>query len=199
MFDQATLNFYDTEAPTYVASGKDGTNRWLPSFVSLLSPGANILELGCGGGIDAEALIKLGFNVEPTDGSAEIAVMAEERLKRKVKVMRFDELNATETYDAVLANASLLHVPRKQLPSILKLVFNALKPNGVHFASYKAGGTEGRDSFGRYFNYLDKQQLLKAYAESASWEIISVVEQIGGGFDGKQGPWLAITVRKPAI
>ena len=199
MFDQTTLNFYATEAPTYVASGKDGTNRWLPSFVALLPPNAYILELGCGGGIDAEALIKLSFNVDPTDGCAEIAAKAQERLKRSVKVMRFDELAAKETYDAVLANASLLHVPRKQLPSILKLVYNALKPNGIHFASYKAGGTEGRDKFGRYFNYPDKEQLLQAYLNSEPWEIISVVEQIGGGFDGKQGPWLAITARKPAF
>ena len=69
-----------------------------------------------------------------------MAAKAEARLGRPVKVMRFDELSEVETYDAVWANASLLHVPRGALGDVLALVFAALKPNGLHFASYKAGG-----------------------------------------------------------
>jgi hypothetical protein len=36
------------------------------------------------------------------------------------------------------------------LPEILALVFKALKPGGLHFASYKGGGAERRDRYGRY-------------------------------------------------
>jgi hypothetical protein len=35
-----------------------------------------------------------GFDVDPTDGTPEIARKAEERLGRSVRVMRFDELDA---------------------------------------------------------------------------------------------------------
>jgi len=195
--DSATLDFYSAEAPTYVASGIGGASRHLASFLDLLKPEARILELGCGGGRDAEAMIAAGFMVDPTDGTPEIARKAQERLGMDVRVMRFDELDAVEVYDAVWANASLLHVPRKALSKILALVFEALKPGGLHFASYKSGPAEGRDRYGRYFNYLSREDVTEAYRRSGPWEVVSIAEYIGGGYDGRQGPWVAITVQKP--
>src|SRR5262249_48163598 len=100
-------------------------SRNLHHFLGKLAPGARVLDLGCGSGRDAEAMIKAGFDVEATDGSPEIARLAEERLSRQVRVMRFDELDASEDYDAVWANASLIHVPRPALPHILDLIFKA--------------------------------------------------------------------------
>jgi SAM-dependent methyltransferase len=191
------MRFYSEEAPVYAASGRGLVNRRLHDFLELLPPRARILELGCGGGRDAEAMIAAGFDVDPTDGTPEIARKAEERLGRNVRVLRFDELDASEAFDAVWASASLLHVPRNSLPAVLELVFKSLKPGGLHFASYKGGGTEGRDRFGRYFNYLSRQEVTDAYEQSAPWEILSVNECLGGGYDGQQGPWVAITVRKP--
>ena len=85
-------------------------------------------------------MIAAGFDVDPTDGSPEIARIAEERLGRPVRVVHFDKLDALETYDAIWANASLLRVPRSSLPQIFALVFQALRPGGLHFASYKGGG-----------------------------------------------------------
>jgi SAM-dependent methyltransferase len=196
--DQSTLRFYADTAETYTASGPGGASRWLGTFLEKLRPGVKILELGCGGGRDAEAMLAAGFDVDPTDGTPEIARLAEERLGRKVRVMRFGELEAVAAYDAVWANASLLHVPRNSLPEVLGRVFTALKPGGLHFASYKGGGSEGRDGHGRYFNYLSRTELLDAYGRSAPWEVESVVEYVGGGYEGTQGPWVAITARRPA-
>jgi SAM-dependent methyltransferase len=191
------LRFYADTAETYTASGPGGASRGLATFLEKQRPGARILELGCGGGRDAEAMLAAGFDVDPTDGTPEIALKAEERLGRKVRVMRFDELEAVAAYDAVWANASLLHVPRDSLPEVLGRVFRALKPGGLHFASYKGGGSEGRDSHGRYFNYLSRAELLETYSRSAPWEVESVVEYVGGGYEGTQGPWVAITARRP--
>ena len=197
--DCATLEFYATEAPVYVASGKDGTSRWLAQFMGRLPVGARVLELGCGGGRDAEAMMAAGFAVRATDGSPAIAAKAAERLGRTVEVLRFDELTVVAAFDAVWASASLLHVPRPALPDVLARIYRALVPGGLHFASFKGGGTEGRDRFGRYFNYLDRAALMAAYTASVPWEIVSVVDATGGGYDNGQGPWLAITVRRPEI
>ena len=79
-----------------MASGPGGASPHLRDFLKKLTPGARILELGYGSGRDAEAMIKAGFDVEPTDGTPEIALKAEEHLARKVRVW---------------AAASLLHVP----------------------------------------------------------------------------------------
>lgn len=197
VFDSPTLDFYAAEAPAYVASGKGIVSRWLPQFMEMLPARARVLELGCGGGRDAEAMLARGFDVEPTDGTANIAAKAEQRLGRPVRVMRFDELSEIEAYDGVWANASLLHVPWESLDGVLERIFRSLREGGIHFASYKAADRAGRDRLGRYFNHPDRSALTTAYSRSGDWEVISVVEFIGGGYDGGQGPWIAITVRRP--
>lgn len=195
-YDTATLRFYAEEAPVYTASGAGGVSRHLHAFLDRLKPGARILDLGCGGGRDSEAMLDRGFEVEPTDGVDEIARKAEARLRRSVRVMRFDELDAVERYDAVWAKASLLHVPLTTLPAVLALVFRALKVGGFHFASFKSGSTEGRDRYDRYFNYPSRDALRRAYAEAGTWTIADLVEYEGGGYDGRSGPWIALTTAK---
>ncbi len=191
------MRFYAANAPVYTASGQGGISRHLDGFLARLRPGAAILELGCGGGRDAEAMMAAGFAVDATDGSPEIAAKAAARLGCAVRVMRFDELEAVARYDAVWANASLLHVPRAAVPGILCQVLRALKPGGLHFASYKGGGAEGRDRHGRYFNYLSGDEAREVYLAVGGWEILSLVEYEGGGYDpGVVGPWTAVTARK---
>lgn len=121
-------------------------------------------------------MIAAGFDVDPTDGTPEIAMRAEALLGRQVRVVRFDELAYIAAYDAVWANASLLHVPRALLPDVLAKVYAALKPGGLHFATYKAGGVEGRDSYGRYCNYLSAQDAAGLYGKSAPWLIMILDE-----------------------
>lgn len=196
--DEATLKFYNDFAPTYVASGKGGVSRHLTAFLEAVPSGSRILELGCGGGRDAQAMIAAGHQVDPTDGSPSIARKAQKLLQLPVRILRFGELDAHEEYDAVWASASLLHVPRRELPGILSKVRFALKPGGLHHATYKAGGREGRDSHGRYFNYLSRRELVEIYERSGQWDIISVSEYMGGGCDkGVQVPWLAIMTKRP--
>ncbi len=196
MLDRATLRFYAETAQTYSASGASGANRNLAGFLEKLKPGSRILELGCGSGRDAEAMIAAGFKVEPTDGVAEIARAAQARLNRPVRIMPFDELDAVEVYDGIWASASLLHVPRGGLSDVLALIFKALKPGGLHFASYKTGNGAGRDEHGRYFNFPSRDELLELYRRSASWKTESVQEYSGDSFGGMQMPWIAITMRK---
>lgn len=195
-YDADTMRFYADQAPVYNASGPQGASRHLSAFLDRLQPGSRILELGCGGGRDSELMIRRGFVVDPTDGSAEIARKAQERIRKPVRVMRFDELNAHEEYDAIWAHGSLLHVPRSGLAAVLRLVWRALRPSGLHSASFKGGGVEGRDRFGRYFNFLDLPQLLAIYHASAEWEVVTTAQYMGGGYERSEGPWVAVTVRK---
>jgi SAM-dependent methyltransferase len=197
-FDPETLAFYAAEAPVYTASGKDGQFRHLEPFLATLPPGASILELGCGGGYDAAFMLARGFAVDATDGVPEMAAKAGARIGRPVRVMRFDQLEADGCYDAVVAAASLLHVPRAGLPAILARVNRALKPDGWHIASYKGGASEGRDRFGRYFNYLSREDAEAVYRAAGDWASLDIEEGLGGGYDGVQGPWLMVIARKPS-
>lgn len=195
--DKATLRFYADEAPAYAAQGRDSPSRRLTAFMERLAPGAHVLELGCGDGRDSEAMLARGFDVDPTDGAEAMAAQAAKRLGRPVRVMRFDALEAAEVYDGVWANACLLHVPRPALTDILSRIFTALRPGGIHAATFKTGGVEGRDGLGRYFNYLSADQAEAVYRGSAAWEIASIQTYAGGDYEGGRRPWVAVTVRKP--
>ena len=70
MTDEATLAWYEREAPHYTASGTQGQSRHLDGFLDRLDDGAHILELGCGGGRDAAYIRDRGFSIDATDGTA---------------------------------------------------------------------------------------------------------------------------------
>lgn len=195
--DAATLAFYEREAERYVAAVPDWTKDYRDSFLARLQPGAHILDLGCGGGRDAAAMIAAGFTVDATDGSAAMAAEAEKAIGRKVRVLRFDELDANAAYDAVWASASLLHVPRGELGDALVRVHRALKSGGLFYASFKAGDEEGYDEFGRYYNYPDAAWLRAAYATAGPWEEIEFSTGPGTSLEGGTIDWHFVTMRKP--
>jgi SAM-dependent methyltransferase len=195
-FDPATLEFYAREAPDYAASTASGIGRHLDGFLEKLAPCALILELGCGSGRDAAAMEARGFMVEPTDGVAEMAAQAEARLGRSVRIMRFDELDASEAYDGVVAAYSLLHVPRAGLAGVLVRIWRALKPGGWHVATYKTTGSEGRDRLGRYYNYPSEQELRAAYAEAGAWCEVETETGQSRGYEGGESRFVMILLRK---
>jgi len=190
-----TTSFYDDNAETYAARDRKPPTARLDAFLAALPEKARILELGCGGGQDCAYMLSKGFDVTPTDGSAELARQAEKLIGRPVKIMRFEELCAHEEFDGVWAEASLLHVPRADLPGILTLIRSALKQDGVFHASFKAGTAEGHDSFGRYYNY-PSMEWLQALLDAGGWRDISINEVDGGGYDGKPTRWLHLATRK---
>lgn len=194
--DPATLAFYDAEATPYAARRAAEGTRALDGFLKRLRPGARILELGCGGGQDAAVMIDAGFDVTPTDGSPGLAAEAEKRLGRPVRVMRFDELAAVAAYDAVWANACLLHVPENALPEILRRVHAALVPGGLFQASFKGGDGGGRDSLGRYYNFPSAAALEDAYRAAGDWAVLELTTGTGGGYDGVQRDWLFVSALK---
>ncbi len=195
--DPRTLEFYANEAPDYHARSQSGINYDLPRFLDLLPAAASILELGCGGGRDAEYMEDRGFVVEPTDGVPQMAALAQQRLGRQVRVMRFADLAAVESFDAVYASYSLLHVPRSGLANILSRIWRALKPGGWHMATYKSGGVEGRDSLDRYFNYPSPEQAEAFYHAAGDWRLLELTQGEGAGYDGRISPWVNVIARKP--
>ncbi|MBP2548269.1 SAM-dependent methyltransferase [Neorhizobium galegae] len=196
MVDQpkATLDFYAQNSARYAAdTGDSPPSRHLDAFMAALPAGACVLELGCGSGRDSAVLLSHGFAVTPTDGTPEMAAEAERRLGVPVSVLPFAEIAAVSAYEAVWANACLLHVPRKDLPGILQAIAHALRPDGLFYASYKAGEAEGFDDLGRYYNYPDRQWLMAAYGKA--WSSIAIEEVSGSGYDRKPTRWLHVTAR----
>ena len=192
--DAATLAFYEAQAPRYTLSFGTAPSRHLDAFLDRLEPGASILELGCGAGRDGARMVERGFRVDPTDGSAAMVRKAVERFDLPARIMRFDELDAVRQYDAVWANACLLHVGQADLAETLRAVHAALRPGGWHFASYKLGNGEGRDLLGRLHSFPDADWLREAY-RIAGFRLVETTQFAGRAADGTQRDWLALTCR----
>jgi SAM-dependent methyltransferase len=137
-----------------------------------------------------------GFDVCPTDGSAEMAAEASRRLGRPVGTLLFHELDKTEAYDGVWANACLLHVPRPELAQVVRLIWRALKPGGHFYASFKTGDAEGRDSFNRYYNYPSPDWLRATYSSAGSWSSFSIETGQVRGFDNEWAAMLFVVAKK---
>lgn len=154
-----TLAYYDEHAEPYVRDtiGLDMTPLYEP-FLALVSPGGHILDAGCGSGRDALAFKRGGYTVTAIDASTEMARLASAVIGEPVEVIRFQDMAFEEVFDGVWACASLLHVPRSEMDSVLFRFARALKHGGVLYASFKVGdGEQVRE--GRFFNDYEEQGL----------------------------------------
>ena len=194
--DEETLQFYRGNAEAYAKRTFTSRQARLTAFLRLLPPGARILELGCGAGGDTAEMLARGFDVRATDGSPEMAAVASKRIGRTVETLLFHELDEVEAYDAVWANACLLHVPRDELADILGLIWRALKPEGVFYATYKTGDAEGRDTLNRYYNYPSPDWLRTNYTSAGNWSSLEIETGEVIGFDNQWAKMLFVVARK---
>lgn len=195
MSDRQTLHFYEENAVSYAQHRRRPSGEKLTAFLAALPAGARILELGCGNGMDAEHMLAQGFEIDATDGTPALVAEAQKRIGNSARLMQFADLAAEAAYDGVWACASLLHVESALLPDILARVRRALRPSGVFVASFKAGTGEGRDSYGRYYNYPTASALKAAY-RTAGWSDLTLETNMGGGFDALPTAWLWVTARQ---
>lgn len=187
--DDKTLAFYAQNATAYAGRAEPAVPNELERFLALLPQYGKILELGCGAGRDSEVMLSRGFDVKPTDGTPELARLAEHRLGIPVDVLLFENLEADRAYHGIWANACLLHLPRAALSDVLDRIFSALMSGGVFYASFKAGAGEGRDGLGRFYNYPSAEWLREA-CKPAGWQQIDIHATIGGGYDNVRTDWL---------
>ena len=102
--------------------------------------GKTLLDVGCGGGILAEALHDKGAIVTGIDAAGPGIEIAKHHAKKNNKSIDYQEITAedliqksTEKYDVVTCLEVLEHVPDPKL--LVKTCINLLKPNGDLFLS----------------------------------------------------------------
>jgi SAM-dependent methyltransferase len=158
------IEFYEQNAERFFDDtvAVDMTALYDP-FLAELPPGGLILDAGCGSARDSRAFLELGYQVHAFDASPRLAALASQHLGQPVDILRFDQVNWHARFDGIWACASLLHIPRAELPDILSRLARSLKPSGVLYASFKYGEGE-RWTHGRRFTDMDKpglERLLK--------------------------------------
>ena len=200
--ETSTLEYYDRNSGRFTADTANVEFTQIQDlFLGYLSPGARILDFGCGSGRDSRYFLSKGFEVEACDGSQEMVRIASESTGIEVRKMLFEELAEVDRYDGIFACASILHVPYAQLGDILAKTERALKDNGILYASFKYGTFEGMRN-GRYFTDMTMERLencLKAAAVENSGRELRVIEsRITGDVRPGRGNerWLNVILKK---
>ncbi|MCG5526344.1 DUF3427 domain-containing protein [Ectothiorhodospira haloalkaliphila] len=154
-----TTHYYNQHAGQFIADTLHVDMEPLyQCFLRHLLAGARVLDAGCGAGRDALAFQQRGYQVSAFDASQALADHASRLLGQTVPVQRFDEVDEVERYDGIWACASLLHVPTAEMPSNFQALWQALKPGGVLYCSFKRGTGE-RDRNGRHFTDANEDQI----------------------------------------
>jgi SAM-dependent methyltransferase len=156
-----------------------------------------ILDFGCGPGRDLKTLSALGHTTIGLDGAGSFAAMARSDTACMVWEQDFLRLALPDRYfDGVFANASLFHVPSRELPRVLRELWATLKPGGVLFSSNPRGDNQEGWSGGRYGVYHDLEGWRRYLSEAAFIEIEHYYRPTGLPIE--QQPWLASVWRRTA-
>ena len=150
----------------------------------------DILDVGCGPGRDLVAFKALGHRPVGLDGSAPFVAMARAASGCEVWQQDFLALDLPPSrFDGVFANASMFHVPKSELPRVLRQLHATLKPRGVLFTSNPRGDNEEGWNRGRYGAYHDLAAW-RAYAISAGFTEVGHYYR-PPGLPREEQPWLA--------
>ena len=166
-----TLAYYDNNADAFVESTFMVTMEPLyRAFLPHVRKGGRILDAGCGSGRDALHFHRLGYQVSAFDASAEVVRQACDRTGLPIEQKTFTDIDVDSLYDGIWACASLLHLPEDELQDALRALWNALKPGGAFYLSFKVGMGERVDN-GRHFTDANE-------TTASSW--VSVLPEVSG-------------------
>lgn len=155
-YDKNSQDFYDRTINADV-------QELYQKFLKHIPNEGRILDAGCGVGRDAKFFLSKGYEVVAFDGSIEMVKMASNLLGKDALHMLFQDMNFSSEFDAVWANASLLHVPYENLREVMEGFHRALLPTGILYASFKYG-TSVRETEDRLFFDMDEFNI-KSYLE----------------------------------
>lgn len=190
-----TIQYYNDNADIFFAETINVDMSELhKKFTSHLLEGALILDGGCGSGRDSLAFMQQGFAVEAFDASEAMVAKASALTGLDVQLKRFDQLEETERYDGIWTCASLLHVPKTNLNDAMKVLYQALKPKGIWYLSFKYG-TEERKKDGRSFTDMDELSLVTLVGEIGKTEILEMWITVDKRPD-RDEKWLNVILKK---
>jgi SAM-dependent methyltransferase len=192
-----TIPYYDEHGQAFFDRSMNASlNQLYDSFAQYLPDNALILEVGCGSGRDAQAFIERGYRVTATDGSATMAKLAQEYLGQEVLHLTFDQIDFNNEFDAIWANACLLHVPMAEMKSVFERLSKALKAGGIWYAGLKLGEGEKVSPDGRLFTFFNQDTMREFIAQFPSLEIAAMATSEDTRPDHQSEFWLNVYIRK---
>ncbi len=176
-----TRDTYDTIGAEFLENSRDRSemHEWLDRFASSLPAGTLVLDLGAGPGFDSVELRKRGLKAICVDLSlgmlrAGVCEFPGPRVQSDLRRLPFPACSVGGAW----ANASLLHLSKRDAGLALREIRRVLQPSGVLYVSVKRGsGAEWEsERYGkpRWFQYwldreLDEALQAVGFCVRATW------------------------------
>ncbi len=199
MLDQTqniTLEFYNHNADSFIENTLHADmHEAQERFLDMVVTGGRILDFGCGSGRDARYFLERSYQVEATDGSAELSRKATEQTGIPVRQLFFQDLDEIDRYDGIWACASILHLPKDELLPVVSKMAAALHGDGVIYTSFKYGTFEGERSGRLFTDFTEEsfQDFLSGVPELRITECWVTTDVRPGRSDEK---WLNLLLRR---
>lgn len=166
----------------------EGTDK----FISFLKPGDLVLDVGCGAGTKSKYLHDKGLRVFGIDLAENFVEIARHKVPEgefaAVDMQDADKLE--KDFDGIFAQASLLHIARKDALGVLRKLVSKLKPGGYLYVAVKEKRPEGVDEeiktendygyeYERFFSYYTLDEL-KGYLHQLGMELCDAGAKLSG-------------------
>lgn len=167
-----TIDYYNAHAEKFFAGTVAADMSYLRNkFLKYIPAGGKILDAGCGSGRDSKVFMQQGYRVEAFDASLELCKLASKNVEQEVRCLYFENMTYKNEFNGIWASASLLHVAKNEMPNVLIKCYNALKPDGILYASFKYGDTESFKNE-RFFNNYTEEGIKELFYDLGIFRIL---------------------------
>lgn len=191
-----TIKYYNENATNYYKKTINIDMRPIYSeFLQYIKPHGHILDAGCGSGRDSLYFLKNGYKVTAIDASEEMVKISSKLLNQKVLNMKFSEINTINKFDGIWASASLLHISKDKIKSVLEKFLKSLKVNGIVYMSFKYGDSQAiRDN--RFYSDYNEDLIAKILNQFKNIDTIKTWKTYKKLSDRENETWLNIIFKK---
>lgn len=153
--------------------------RLLTDFIELLSPGAKVLDAGCGAGIPITRLLAERFDVIGVDFStAQIELAKQNVPKAKFLCEDLTDLHFPQDFfDGICSYYAIIHIPREEHRAMLEKFYRLLNTGGVALLCLGAENLVddidedflGTQMYWSHYDSLTYRKMLKDIGFSLAW------------------------------
>ncbi len=198
---EVTIESYNSTAEQYAANVASlFLEQEANKFLSHIEKGSLILDAGCGSGRDAKIFTERGYKVVGIDLSEKLLEIARKNAPTaEFRLMDIANINfPDESFEGIWNVASLLHVPKEEVPNAVNGFYRTLKNGGLLYVKAKEGDGEtfpkdtrngGVEKFWSFFHKEELESLLKEFMI-----IESTVTYPGNNYD--TNPWVNVLCKK---
>lgn len=119
-------------------------SEFIDEFLELLPKSGNILDVGCGPGVDSAYATLKGFKVIGVDLSEKMLTIAKNKYPAidfrlaDIRQLQFKD----QEFDGIIASCSLIHVPKADMSETLANFARMLNHNGIIYIGLQSGKSE---------------------------------------------------------